>query len=117
MGSLAARLSRAGPAEPDRVRQMLDAAPHRGDQNQVRVHGAVALGGSQKDEVADGSISSGNRLGAAFSGRLDNAAELRQPLAARGRSAVGGTAADIAEEAFRMWGEGAPTRLRGQFAA
>ena len=117
MGSLAARLSRAGPAEPDRVRQMLDAAPHRGGRQQVREHGAVALGVSQDDEVADGSISTGNGLVAAFSGRLDNAADLRQQLAAHGRAAAGETPADIVEEAFRVWGEGAPARLRGQFAA
>jgi asparagine synthase (glutamine-hydrolysing) len=117
MGSLAARLSRAGPAEPDRVRLMLDAAPHRGGAQQVREHGAVALGVSQEDDVADGSISSGNGLVAAFSGRLDNAADLRQQLAAHGRAAAGETPADIVEEAFRVWGEGAPARLRGQFAA
>ena len=117
MGSLAARLSMAGPAEPDRVRLMLDAAPHRGGAQQVREHGAVALGVSQDDEVADGSISTGNGLVAAFSGRLDNAAELRQQLAAHGRTAAGETPADVVEEAFRVWGEGAPARLRGQFAA
>jgi asparagine synthetase B (glutamine-hydrolysing) len=96
---------------------MLDAAPHRGGRQQVREHGAVALGVSQDDEAADGSISTGNGLVAAFSGRLDNAADLRQQLAAHGRAAAGETPADIVEEAFRVWGEGAPARLRGQFAA
>ncbi len=96
---------------------MLDAAPHRGDRQQVQEHGAVALGVSQDDEVADGSISTGNGLVAAFSGRLDNAADLRQQLAAHGRLAAGETPAAIVEEAFRVWGEGAPARLRGQFAA
>ena len=67
--------------------------------------------------MADGSISTGNGLVAAFSGRLDNAADLRQQLAAHGRPAAGETPADIVEEAFRVWGEGAPARLRGQFAA
>ena len=71
------------------------AAP-RGAQ-QVREHGAVALGVSQHDEVADGSISTGNGLVAAFSGRLDNAADLRQQLAAHGRAAAGETPADIVE--------------------
>jgi hypothetical protein len=96
---------------------MLDAAPHRGGHQQVREHGAVALGVSQDDEVADASISTGNGLVAAFSGRLDNAADLRQQLAAHGRAAAGETPADVVEEAFRVWGEGAPARLRGQFAA
>jgi hypothetical protein len=41
---------------------MLDAAPHRGGHQQVREHGAVALGVSQEDEVADASISTGNGL-------------------------------------------------------
>src|SRR4029078_705140 len=110
MGSLAARLSRAGPAEPDRVRLMLDAAPHRGGIQQVREPGAVALGVSQEDEAADGSISTGNGLVAAFSGRLDNAADLRQQLAAHGRAAGGETPGDIVEEAVRVGGEGAARR-------
>ena len=95
---------------------MLAAAPHRGTSLQVREHGAVALGVAQDDAIGDGSISTGNGLVAAFSGLLDNATDLRHQLEARGSHVPGETAADVVSAAFRVWGEGAPARLRGHFA-
>jgi len=53
-------------------------------------------------------------------GRLDEEAGQGAPehqLAAHGRPVAGGTPADVVEAAFRVWGEQAPGRLRGQFAA
>jgi asparagine synthase (glutamine-hydrolysing) len=117
MGSLAARLVRSGPAEPERVRRMLEAAPHRGSALEVREHGSAVLGISRQPDRDDGSISAGNGLVAAFSGRLDNRSEVEHQLAAHGRPVAGGTPADVVEAAFRVWGEQAPGRLRGQFAA
>jgi asparagine synthase (glutamine-hydrolysing) len=99
------------------VLRMLDVAPHRGALQQVREHGAVALGISQDEEFGDGSISTGNGLVAAFSGRLDNSADLRHQLAAHGRATGGESPADLVEAAFRAWGEATPARLRGHFAA
>jgi asparagine synthase (glutamine-hydrolysing) len=96
---------------------MLHAAPHRGALTDVREHGSVALGVANQADAPDGSISAGNGLLAAFSGRLDNAAELQRQLAAHGLPAHDPTPADLLEAAFRAWGEAAPARLRGQFAA
>ncbi|HEY0388978.1 MAG TPA: asparagine synthase-related protein [Gaiellales bacterium] len=117
MGSLAARLVRTGPAEPERVRGMLEAAPHRGSRHDLASHGAVTLGVSCRDDRDDASISAGNGYLAAFCGRLDNAAELARDLKAQGQEPGGETAADVLEAAFRAWGERAPARLRGQFSA
>src|SRR5438105_6589141 len=119
MGSLAARLVRAGPVEPGRVSRMLEAAPHRGHRHTVREHGSAVLGVSAHEgAVDDASISSGNGLVAAFSGVLDNRDELIRELAGAGHPPPGGdTAADVLEAALRAWGDAAPGRLRGQFAA
>jgi asparagine synthase (glutamine-hydrolysing) len=117
MASLAARLVWTGSAEPERVRRMLEAAPHRGSIVQVREHGAAVLGVSRQTDRDDASISAGNGLVAAFSGRLDNRSEVEDQLAAHGRPVTGDTPADVVEAAFRIWGEQAPARLRGQFAA
>ena len=96
---------------------MLEAAPHRGTSTEVREHGSVVLGVSRHETNDDASISSGNGLIAAFSGRLDNHAALRRELAAAGHEPSGDTTADVLETAFRAWGERAAERLRGQFAA
>jgi asparagine synthase (glutamine-hydrolysing) len=117
MGSLAARLSWVGSAEPERVHRMLEASPHRGSLVQVREHGAAVLGVSRQPDRDDASISAGNGLVAAFSGRLDNRSEMEHRLAAHGRLPADASAADVVEAAFRVWGEQAPGLLRGQFAA
>src|SRR5438270_10610193 len=116
MGSLAARLVRTGPAESERVRQMLQASPHRGSHHEVRQHGSAVLGVSRRDDRDDASISQGNGYLAAFCGRLDNLAELQTALTAHGERA-GESPADALEAAFRVWGADAPARLRGQFSA
>src|SRR2546423_4311499 len=118
MGSIAARLSHHGQAQPDVLMRMLEAAPHRGAVMLTRQHGAAAIGVSHHRDWPDGSISAGNGLVAAFSGRLDNAADVARQLAAHGRPAAADSSpADLVEAAFREWGEQAPGRLRGQFAA
>src|SRR5438132_587754 len=77
MSSLSASLARSGAAEPDRVRRMLEAAPHRGTQLDVRPLGACTLGVSRREDDDHAGVSSGERLVAAFAGRLDNGPELR----------------------------------------
>jgi asparagine synthase (glutamine-hydrolysing) len=116
MASLAARLVRTGPAEPERVRRMLEASPHRGSQLDVREIGSVVLGVSRHDDREDAGISTANGLAAALVGRLDNEAELRRELSRNGSAPHGDSQADILAAAFRRWGDGAPSRLRGQFA-
>lgn len=117
MSSLSASLARSGAAEPERVRRMLEAAPHRGSRLEVRTIGACALGVSRHAVDDDAGISTGGRLGAALTGRLDNAAEIRMALESAGAALQGDTAADMVAAAFDTWGEGAAGRMRGQFAA
>ncbi|MDX6549301.1 MAG: hypothetical protein QOG33_2851 [Gaiellales bacterium] len=116
MSSLSVNVARSGTAEPDRVRRMLEAAPHRGDQLSIRTLGACTLGVSRRADDDQAGISSGERLIAAFSGRLDNGPQLRSELARAGNAARGDATADVVEAAFSTWGEDAPSRLRGQFA-
>jgi asparagine synthetase B (glutamine-hydrolysing) len=96
---------------------MLEAAPHRGGHLEVRTIGACALGVSRHEIDDDAGISTGGRLGAALTGRLDNAAEIRTALESAGATLQGHTAADLVAAAFDTWGEGAAGRMRGQFAA
>jgi asparagine synthase (glutamine-hydrolysing) len=117
MSSLSANLARSGVAEPDRVRRMLEAAPHRGTQLDTRTIGACALGVSRRDDDDHAGVSSGERLVAAFSGLLDNGPELRGALIGAGAQPRGNAQADLVEAAWETWGERAPARMRGQFAA
>ncbi len=117
MSSLSASLARSGVAEPDRVRRMLEAAPHRGSNLDVRSIGACAIGVSWREDDADAGISSGERLVAAFAGLLDNGPELRGALIGAGTTPRSDAPADVVEAAWERWGERAPARMRGQFAA
>jgi asparagine synthase (glutamine-hydrolysing) len=115
MSSLSASLARSGVAEPERVRRMLEAAPHRGERLEVHAVGSCTLGVSRHAVDDDSGVSTGGRLAVAFAGRLDNASELRAELT--GTDLRGGSAADLVAAAFAEWSERAPARLRGQFAA
>jgi asparagine synthetase B (glutamine-hydrolysing) len=117
MSSISVSVARSGTAEPDRVRRMLAAAPHRGDQIAIGTLGACTLGVSRRADDDQAGISSGEQLIAAFSGRLDNGPQLQAELARAGGAARGDAPADVLEAAFATWGEDAPSRLRGQFAA
>jgi|tagenome__1003787_1003787.scaffolds.fasta_scaffold20954337_3 asparagine synthase (glutamine-hydrolysing) len=117
MGALAARLVRTGPAEPQPVRRMLEAAPHRGTVHSVHSSGSAALGVAAHEDRTDAWISTHNGLIAAFYGRLDNTLELVRDLIAAGHPDPGPSPADVLKGAWRAWGEAAPSKLRGQFAA
>ncbi len=117
MSSLSASLARSGAAEPERVRRMLEAAPHRGNTLEVATIGACALGVNRHAVDDDAGVSTAGRLAAAFTGRLDNQAELRAALATEGCEVPDGGAAGVVSAAFETWGERAPQRMRGQFAA
>jgi len=117
MSSISASLARSGIAEPERVRHMLEAAPHRGGRFDLRTIGCCTLGVSSHANDQDAGVSTGGRLMAAFAGRLDNGPELRHALTGSGAQPRSDAAADLVETAFERWGERAPARLRGQFAA
>jgi asparagine synthase (glutamine-hydrolysing) len=114
MGSLALVFSRARP-EPDRVREMLAAAPRRGGETEVADCGKAVLGVANDPGARDSSVAQSNGDAAAFSGVLDNESELRAEL--ERRAAVEPGAAGVVLAAVRAWGDAAAGRLRGAFGA
>jgi len=106
------------PEAPDAAvaHTMLAAAPHRGRSVTTRVHGRCVLGAGTHPDLPEGSLSGPGDLTAAFTGRLDNAAEVAAAVTRAGFPAASPTPADLAVSAFRVFGEHAPDRLRGTFA-
>jgi len=97
---------------------MLAAAPHHGSDFNVKTCGSCALGVSSGIGIADSAISSEANLIAAFTGRLNNAAELVESLSGLGFRPASVNAADVLLSAFQAFGpDQAPNRLRGVFAA
>jgi asparagine synthase (glutamine-hydrolysing) len=117
MGALAALLSRVGPPDLAKARRMLEAAPHRGEELELREHGDAILGVSNRPDQVDSSLSRDGDLVSAFSGTLDNATELIRELEGGAHPPRSADPADIVVSAFREWGEHAPSRLRGVFAS
>src|SRR2546423_7285923 len=76
MGSLSVLLSRDGPPPVDRIRRMLEAAPHRGSLTHVAVCGQAALGISNPEEHPDASLVERDGMAAVFVGTLDNLTEI-----------------------------------------
>lgn len=111
MGSIAAFLARHGLPDPDVVKRMLVAAPHRGDEVAHAVVGHAVVGASWIRGHAGASLEHVDGWAAAFAGELDNRLELSRELGATGSSAA------VVLQAFRRWGEQAPRRLRGAFVA
>src|SRR6185503_2499419 len=98
------------------ARKMLAAAPHRGSCITLRTLGNCALGVANRPDSVDEAISSEGPLIAAFSGRLDNATDLRDTLALAGSPPTSPADADIVVAAFKLFGADAPNRMRGAFA-
>ena len=95
---------------------MLAAAPHRGTGHETLAHGDVLLGLATRPDHADAWLAGGDGLSVALAGSLDNEDELRT-LAAERSAPADVNPATLVLTAFRMWGEDAPGRLRGRFAA
>ena len=95
---------------------MLAAAPHRGTGHETLAHGDVLLGVATRPDHADAWLAGGDGLSVALAGSLDNEDELRT-LAAERAAPADVNPATLVLTAFRMWGEDAPGRLRGRFAA
>jgi asparagine synthetase B (glutamine-hydrolysing) len=113
LGALAVALTKSGRGDAGVVRRMLGASPHRGSGHDVGVFGNCALGVSTQDVTADATIYIGHGLAAAFAGALDNLSELAKEL----HASPAPVPAEIVVEAFRVWGEDAPNRMRGAFGA
>jgi asparagine synthase (glutamine-hydrolysing) len=115
VGSLAVLFSRSSRPDPECVKAMLRAAPHRGRELEVQVTGQTVLGVANDPDFRESWLASSNGAAAAFAGSLDNRAELNAELAEGGFRVEGDDPAATALVAFRAWGDKAPARLRGAF--
>jgi asparagine synthase (glutamine-hydrolysing) len=92
----------------------LAAAPHRGSPlDRVTVGGATLAIGDTADPGGDASLTHDGDLTAAFTGQLDNRAELAAELGLGDEASP----ADVVLHAHRRWGADAPRRFRGPFAS
>jgi asparagine synthase (glutamine-hydrolysing) len=96
---------------------MLAAAPHRGAPAPPHTVRDAEVGITSTGDRDQASVASDHGLAAAFVGILDNAAELATELGLTGRGRPAPPAARIFLEASRRWGDAAPARIRGPFAA
>ena len=117
MGSIVAVLFRSGLANPDIIRKMLLAAPHRGADVAVKGKGACALGITNGPEIADSALSADGHWVGAFTGRLDNSCDVVADLNAAGFPPTSHNPADLMIAAFQAFGPQAPSHMRGAFAA
>ncbi len=109
-------LGKDAPPDEALARKMLAAAPHRGECLTLRALGNCALGVASRPDLLSSTLSSEGDIIAAFSGRLDNAAELHRLLTAAGTPPASTADADIVVAAHRVFGPDAPNRMRGAFA-
>lgn len=118
MGSLAVSLYPSPERSQDAVRSALLAAPDRGTEVEARSAGAAVLGVANDPlGLRDSWLAADNGLVVAFSGRLDNQAELGAQLERAGASPRGDDPASVVLAAFGAWGDDTPKRLRGAYAA
>ena len=116
MGSVVAFLARERP-DADAVERMAAAAPHRGDRPRVHAIGSAAVGVTERAGRSDASLHADPGIAVAFSGSLDNAAELRAAWMAEDRGDGAPTPAAIVAAGIRELGiEDAARLLRGPFA-
>jgi asparagine synthase (glutamine-hydrolysing) len=98
---------------------MLAAAPHRGPRTTVLSVGQCFLAARWSDAIPDAAVGVSSGVGIAFVGTLDNQKELAHELS-RSRSSAGPTQPDdlvnVLADAYRQWGPGFPSRMRGVFA-
>jgi asparagine synthase (glutamine-hydrolysing) len=106
VGSIAVVHHARAPSDGAAVERGLRAAPHRGDELDVRTVGTASLGISNAPELRDAWLAAEDGRAAVVTGTLDNAAELD----------LDGDPAAAVLAAFETWGEDAPARLRGVFA-
>ena len=115
MGSLALVIPSAAPM-PGAVERMLAAAPHRGAPGSPVAIGDASLG-ITTDDRGHATVASDGDLVAAYVGILDNGAELGRELGVLREGHPPPSPARVYLEAHRRWGDAAPGRMRGPFAA
>ena len=117
MASIACVRLSAGPAPTERLTRMLSAAPHRGATHHVLAHGRCALAVARDSDDDQTGIAKDGTFAAALSGKLDNFEDLVAVVSGQGGQVAPRTPAGALLAAWRLWGEGTPSRLRGAFAA
>ena len=116
MGSIVAFLSRKGRPEPALLHKMAAASPHRGDTVTLASRCRVVLGTSSGDGVGTADVAVSGELAAAFVGDFDNIVQLSSELERTGQPLDRISPAAVLLAAFRVFGVGAPERLRGVFS-
>jgi asparagine synthase (glutamine-hydrolysing) len=108
VGAVSAVMVRRGQPDPETIRRMLSAVPHRGETMVTTTVGDVTLG------IAEGRWAFLGEHGpwrCALLGPLDNGPYLARELAVETENP-----ADVVAAAFARWGGDAASRLRGAFA-
>jgi asparagine synthetase B (glutamine-hydrolysing) len=95
--------------------RMVAAAPHRGDRVDMVQEGSWAVAAITHPDQPEAAIAREDGWAVAFTGRLENAAEVIAALMADRTASI--APAHVVLMGFRRWGEAAPLRLRGPFAA
>lgn len=113
MGSFVVVRASSGPASAGAAASGLAAAPYRGVETARVAEGSLAVATADDPELPDTSLAAAHGLTAAYSGSMDNRAELAAALGLP----PGATPAEVVIEAHRRWGDDAPSRYRGPFAA
>jgi asparagine synthetase B (glutamine-hydrolysing) len=116
MGSLALVIPSSAFSSTGVAERMLAAAPHRGTPEEPHSIGLARCGITSTGDRDQTSVAVDHGLLAAFVGILDNLGPLAAELGVTERDGTP-SAARIYLEAFRRWGDAAPARLRGPFAA
>jgi len=116
MGAIVAILSRVRSLDGEQAKAMLGASMHRGTNFLIKSCGRCVLGASNKPDFGDSTIAREGDLMAAFSGRLDNVADLAGILQKQGCPPASEMSADVVVAAFRAFGPCAPNRMRGIFS-
>lgn len=112
-GALGAIFTRGWEHPADAVRRMLAAAPHRGTNTSVVVLGEAAVGVTSAGD-AHRNVAVADGLAVAFTGVVDNGADLEKTLGSRGRLPCS-TTAQLLLAGWEQFGAALPPFLRGNY--
>lgn len=110
------------PVDPERVRRMIDAMPHRGpDGSGVWTAPGIGLGHLRLSIIdlgggAQPMFSEDESLVLSFNGEIYNFLELRKELEALGHRFRTDSDSEVIIEAYRRWGPDSVAKLNGMFA-
>jgi asparagine synthase (glutamine-hydrolysing) len=117
MAGVAAVLGRKGPPGQEAAQRMLAAARHRGSLTETLECGSAVLAVATVPDLPEAEVAATDGWAAAFTGRLDNPPEIAHRLGLRGSGDERYAPPVLLIDAFRRFGDEAPSLLRGAFAA